>query len=474
MEKVHNPDWLFERTREIQNDADGHLDLWSREHYKSTIITFGKTIQDVLRYHGEDPLPGPTEPAFCIFSHVRPIAKAFLRQIRHEFEWNQELKDLFPDILYQDPVKEAPMWSLDDGIMVRRKRTAKEASIEASGLVDGQPTSKHYEFLIYDDVVTLGSVTNPEMIEKTTEAMRMSFNLGAGEDVVKRFIGTRYHFADTYHELLKSGAVKPRIYACTEDGKIEGRPVMRSRKFIADKFKEMGPYVFSSQMLQNPTADTVQGFKREWLRFYERDPDADFKTFSAMNRYILVDPASEKKQRSDYTAIAVIGLGQDRNMYLLDAYRDRLNLAERAQLVMALHRHWRPKMVGYEKYGMMADTAYLKQIQGEDNYRFEVLELGGIASKTDRIKRLVPQFANHQFYIPYELYRTQYDGKEINVIEAFINEEFMMFPVSIHDDLLDAMSRIYDLELSWPKAPREHQKDRYEQRRVRAHSFMGI
>jgi len=472
---VNNPDWLFERTREVQNNPDGHLDLWAREHYKSTIITFAKTIQDVLRYHGEDRLPGPVEPTFCIFSHVRPIAKAFLRQIRHEFEWNQELKDLFPDVLYADPSKEAPMWSLDDGIMVKRNRTAKEATIEASGLVDGQPTSKHYEFLLYDDVVTLGSISNPEMVEKTTEAMQMSFNLGAGEKVVKRFIGTRYHFADTYRDLLKTGAVEPRIYACTEDGKVEGRPVMRSREFIAQKYREMGPYVFASQMLQNPTADTSQGFRREWIRYYDRPIDADSRTYAKFNRYLLIDPASSKKQRSDYTTMAVVGLGADKNLYLLDAYRDRLNLRERAELVMALHRHWKPKKVGYEKYGMQADVEYLKQVQKDDNYRFEITEVGGMASKIDRIKRLVPWFANRQFYLPQELYRDTNEGKTIDVIQVLVEEEFLMFPVSMHDDLLDAISRIFDIDMTWPRSFSDFKRpDRYEIDKKRAESWMGV
>ena len=44
-----------------------------------------------------------------------------------------------------------------------------------------------------------------------------------------------------------------------------------------------------------------------------------------LSRYILVDPASEKKKDNDYTAMVVIGLGADDNYYILDIVRDRLN-----------------------------------------------------------------------------------------------------------------------------------------------------
>ena len=166
--------WLYERCVEIQTEPDGYLDLWARGHYKSTLGTFARTLMDILASHGDDPLPEWAElghePTFAIFSHTRPIAKAFLRQIKVELQRNELLKYVYPDILYEIPERQSPRWSEDAGLVVKRHANPKEATLEAHGLVDGQPTSRHFNVLIYDDVVVRDSVTTPEMIEKTTEA----------------------------------------------------------------------------------------------------------------------------------------------------------------------------------------------------------------------------------------------------------------------------------------------------------------
>lgn len=454
LEEVAQPDWLFDRVCQVEAEPDGFIDLWAREHYKSTIITFAKTIQDILRYYGDDRFDDQyDEPTFCILANVRPLAKAFLRQIREELEGNDTLIDLFPDILYAEPKKESPQWSLDDGITVKRKSNPKEATIEAWGLIDGQPTGKHYNVLIYDDVVTQESVTNPEMIEKTTDSWRLSDNLGSGENTKRRIAGTRYAFADTYDTILKSNVAIPRLYPCTEDGTVDGRPVMRSREFIEQKYRTQGPFIFSCQMLQNPVADTSQGFKREWMRHYDRPADCDHTTYRRMNRYLIVDPASEKKKHSDYTAACVIGMGADRNHYLLDFYRDRLNLKERTELVFYLHNQWQPRRVGYEKYGKDADVEHIRFAMEEENYRFDIIELGGRLAKRDRIKRLIPVCADHRFFMPQELYRTNNDGKEYDMTRVLTEEEFLLFPVPLHDDGLDCISRIFDRDLDarWPR-----------------------
>lgn len=228
-------DWLFDRCREVQAKPDDMLDLWAREHYKSSIITFGLTIQEILN----DP-----EITIGLFSHTRPIAKAFLRQIKREFEQNVNLKSWFSDILYEKPEKQAVKWSEDDGIIVKRKSNPKEATIEAWGVVDGQPTSKHYSLLIYDDLVTKESVTTPEMIEKTTDSLALSYNLGA-HGGRRRFIGTRYHFADTYKTIMDRGTVTPRIHTATIDGSLSGEPVFLTQEQIDNKIRDFGPYVFS-------------------------------------------------------------------------------------------------------------------------------------------------------------------------------------------------------------------------------------
>jgi hypothetical protein len=50
---------------------------------------------------------------------------------------------LFPDVLWADPQKQSAKWAEDDGIIVKRKTNPSAATVEAWGLVDGQPTGKH-------------------------------------------------------------------------------------------------------------------------------------------------------------------------------------------------------------------------------------------------------------------------------------------------------------------------------------------
>lgn len=449
-------DWLFERCREVQKNPNNHLDLWAREHYKSTIITIGLSILNVLSN------PNIT---IGIFSHTRPIAKAFLRQIKREWESNMVLQRYFPHICPPEKSESRTRtWSEDGGLIVKRGGNPKEATLEAWGLVDGQPTGKHFSLLIYDDVVTLESVSTPEQIRKTTDAWRLSLNLGAREGTI-RMIGTRYHASDTYHLIMEQGSVQARIHSATEDGLATGKAVFLPDDILARKRRDMGPYVFACQMLQNPLADNAMGFRKEWFQTLPpmgthgltRPQNSHLDRQSAyvqslelgshMNRYIVVDPASSKKQSSDYTSMWVVGLNHDGSYYVLDGVHDRLALHERAEALFQLHRKHRPLCVGYEQYGIQADIEHIKYRMEQENYRFNIVPLGGSMAKTDRIRRLVPIFEQNRIWFPHSIQHLRVDRTAVDLVQEFYRKEYLNFPVAGHDDMLDCLARILDKEL---------------------------
>ena len=487
--------WLYDRCREVEISPDGFLDLWAREHYKSTIITFAGIIQEIMI----DP-----EITVGIFSHQKDNAEAFLKQIMQEFERNEMLRGTYSDVLWESPRSrgQSPRWSLAGGIVVKRQSNPKEATVEATGLVDGMPTGKHYRLMVYDDVVTHKSVTNPEQVKKTTEAWELSDNLGAGE-VRKWHIGTRYSFADSYGLMIDRGALTPRIYPATDDGRMTGNPVFISLKRWREKMKTQRS-TLAAQMLQNPIAGKENTFRPEWFKRWEIRPQY-------LSVYIMVDPSSGRKKGNDRTAIAVIGVDSASNKFLLDGYRHRISLSDRWLAVRGLHDKWSRMRgvtslkVGYERYGMQSDLEYFEERMREEDRHFIIEELNwpreGEHSKKARVERLEPDVRNSRFFMPALIHepgkgecywhiddktstllkplargptsamkkmrdaglehlickpilRIDEDRKSYDVTMALI-EEMLFFPFAPKDDLVDAASRIYDMDIKPPQIHEE-------------------
>jgi predicted phage terminase large subunit-like protein len=425
--------WLLDRCDEVQAEPDGHLDLWARGHYKSTIITFGATIQDILK---------DQETTACIFSHTRPNAKAFLRQVKRELEDNELLKRLYPDVLWTDPRRQSPLWSEDHGLIVRRRGNPKEATLEAWGVVDAQPTGKHYQVLVYDDVVSLESVGTPDMRAKVLASFEVSLNLVA-KGARLRMLGTRWHYADAYQELERRGTFTVRRHPARDP---DGRAVLMTEEELERRLIDLGPYAWSAQMMLDPKGGPGVGFRDEWKRTWLGE-------IRPGNRYLLVDPANSKRKRSDFTAMWLVECCEDGKAYVRDMVRDRLDLRERVAAAIALHRQWRPRRVGWEEYGLAADVQALRGEQDATGYRFEVVSLAGKLAKEERIGRLIPLFAAGRVMLPPELRRAcAYSGRTEDLVKVFWDEEYSGWPYVAHDDMLDALSRLMDTEMdvAWP------------------------
>lgn len=197
---------------------------------------------------------------------------------------------------------------------------------------------------------------------------------------------------------------------------------------------------------QEPRPDSGGEFKKDWIQHYQNKPDR------GLNTYILIDPASEKKKTSDFSAFFVLGLGRDQNYYILDFVRDRLNLTERADLLFKLHKQYKPLGVGYEKYGMQSDVEHMRDRMEREQYRFQIQELGGSLKKEDRIRRIIPLFERKRVWFPESLHYTA-GGRTSDLVRDFIEEEYAPFPVGKHDDMMDCLARIVDpaLNAQFPK-----------------------
>lgn len=270
---------------------------------------------------------------------------------------------------------------------------------------------------------------------------------------------TRWHEDDLAGWLLRERADEN-----WEVLSIPAEPTPWPEAFPADKLdtirRMIGPRDWSALYMQAPTPGGGGEFKREWVRFYQ---SSALEVGGGANKYILIDPAGENRPGNDYTSIWVVGLGPDGNYYWLDGVRDRLNLTERGRAVMRLHRKWRPLDVRYERYGMMGDIQYLRDLQERENYRFVVTEVAGRVKKNDRIRRLLPMFEQGKFYAPVSMHYTDCEGVPRDLVQIFTEEEMAAFPAGLHDDMLDSLARIAepDLPLIWPTQEVEEKRDRY-------------
>jgi len=415
--------WVFDRCREIDADPDGNLDLWSRFHFKSTIITLAGSVQEILR----DP-----EITIGILSYNKPLSHKFVDQIRKELE-KPTLYALFPDILHAKPPR--LNWSTQNGITVKRKGNPKEPTVCGSGLVDGQPTGMHFRLRIYDDVVVKESVSSPEQIAKTTAAWELSLALGVAEGGREWYAGTRYHTSDTYSVMLARGAVKPRIRLCVD---ARGEPTLMTPAALAELRGKMGSSTWAAQMMQNPLGDGNKTFNDDWWNVYFTRPAA-----GQMRVAVIIDSANAKKKTSDYTTMWVVGLCADGNYYLLDGVHDRLDLSERTDALFKLVKEWRPECVFWEQVGCQCDAEHVRLEQDNRAWHFRIEELTQHVAKNDRIRWLEPTFRSGRIWLPVRMMKRQADGTDRDLMGDLYRDEYQTHPVCRHDDMLDDLANIH-------------------------------
>ena len=451
--------------------------------HNSSIISFGGSIQEIIK----DP-----DITICILSNDNKTARKFLKQIKTECEINPKLHYHWPHIFWENPIKESPQWSMDEGIVLKRVNNQREPTVFACGLVDSQPTGSHFKLRIYDDTVTEDSVGTTEQIIKTTERWELSQSLGiiemdASIKSRRQHAGTRYNFGDTYAVIEKRKALKMRVYPATEDGTFDGKPVLLTQEAWDQIKRDESRATIACQRLLNPIAGENQELRAEWIRRWEVRPER-------INVCITVDPANSRKHGSCNTAFIVQGVDMLGNWYFLDGAIHKMALKDRWEMLLYLWMKWSraPGVllceVGYERYGLQADMDYfeieMQRMPPNRKVSIPVTEVSWVSdgsnAKDDRIRRIIPDFQKAKYFFPYEgeLTRAQMKAKDqgkdylisgpirrknelgraYNVVQWIIDNEFMFFPATTAKDGLDAMSRRFDLTIG-PPGPVYRERD---------------
>ena len=107
--------------------------------------------------------------------------------------------------------------------------------------------------------------------------------------------------------------------------------------------------------------------------------------------------------------------------------------------------------MAYEEYGLQSDIDHMKDRMVKENYKFTIAPVGGRMKKEERIRRLIPLFEAGRILLPEVCWRTNWEQENEDLTRIFTNQEYLAFPVSHHDDMLDGLSRIFDLTTRKPE-----------------------
>lgn len=438
-----NHPFLVDACREVQFGPDNFtLDLWGREHCKSSIITHAETIQKMVT----DP-----ESRNCIISFSQRAALKHFHVVKQVLETSHFLYSAYSDVLYRDPNLEAYKWSDQNGLYLRRKSNAREATLEAWSLLDAMPVGSHFTRIVYDDVETDQTVNSPEMMEKLEQQFDNSMNLGSA-DGTHRVVGTTWHYEGLLERLRNRKnsdnklLYKTRIKASTIDGTFNGAPSLHSQEWL--DARRANPKIFAAQHLLNPSLTGV--LKLDPTRLIEVEPE---HLPNNLYKFLLIDPAgmkpAKRRDRQDSWAMLVIGVYPYRDdlgasdVYILDMIVDLMNEAEAMDNIVKLYsRNGMILKVGVEKVGMTTTEIHVAN----------ALRAKGIHLSIDNESLVVlrPAGRSKEVRVEAALQWPLLNGK-IKVSKGIpsayrerLKLEMEKFPYW-HDDALDALSYGYDI-----------------------------
>lgn len=198
----------------------------------------------------------------------------------------------------------------------------KDATVNAGSLYGLKPGPR-FDLLLADDLIGPDQCTTAAQRQKASDRFWSVIEpmlTPTGQIIV---LGTRWNEDDLYAELSRKGWPVHVRRALAEEGRALWPSYWPAAR-LALKREELGSAIFDLQYQNDPSGMGGNIFKRDWFRYVERLP--------AGSRRAGMDLAAGAKERSDYTALVEWFEDAELNLYMVGAFRERLDEGHRAWL----------------------------------------------------------------------------------------------------------------------------------------------
>jgi hypothetical protein len=362
----------------------------------------------------------------------------------------------------------------------RKLEGVRDFTIAARG-VTSNITGLHCDYIVLDDLVVPNNAYTGEGREKVSRLysqLASIKNPGAETTVV----GTRYHPDDLYNTLVEITqdiyndddelVGKEKTYEVIErvveteglflwpkeyraDGKCFGfdrKELERIRSEYVDSAQ------FYSQYYNNPNDPSNARIGRNKFQYYDpkhlkfEDGRWIFKS-RPLNVFAAIDFAFSLKFKADYSAVVVIGVDFENNIYILEIDRFKTDrISEYFDHILVNHQKWGFRKIRAEMtVGQMAIVKELKESYIKpyglslsiDEYRPTRNE----GTKEERISStLEPKYDNLSVW--------HYKGGNCTLLE-----EELVLNKPPHDDIKDALTAAIDIAVAPKRAARVKKQD---------------
>jgi len=411
-----------------------------RNHYKSSIFTIGYPTWRGLR--------NPNETGLVV-ANTATNAEHFVGQIASAFEKTQFMRQWFPELRPELSKR----WNKEEKCLPRT-RDWPEATWETAGW-NTKVTSRHYDYMIFDDIVDEETYQSHELMAKLIERFEQRIKGCLKPPVHERVVivvMNSWSAIDLAQHILEN---HPEFFVYYRQAIIdtpEGKKALFPEKWPLDRLlalQEQDPYTFALQFMNNAADPRIMENKKEWLQEYGRLEDGlsvplepegyEDVPFGYLNIYATADPRHSLATKvyeklTSRNAITVTGVDHKGRRYLLDEYAAKSSPEEFLRAMLNMNKKWRPLRFGVEGYGYQKSLAVLAPLIWKDEPLkpvLEPMEKDTRQSKETKIRSGVRFFKEGNAFT----HRTM----------SLFKDEFITFPGGKLRDLLDCWAMAQEL-----------------------------